>query len=116
MGDDPPVVQMIEMATSTAPLRERAQGLLETLARFVPSEATWLALSDPLANVHATVGSTGLDGPVLDYLDRPSVGGRSSWPGSTGACRRSAWRSSRSPPMGCPPGRSASPRPASTRP
>lgn len=73
MGDDPPVVQMIDIATSTAPLLERAQGLLETLGRFVPSEATWLALSDPQSNVHATVGSTGLDHPVLGYLDRPAV-------------------------------------------
>ena len=81
MGDDPPVVQMIEMATSTAPLRERAQGLLETLARFVPSEATWLALSDPLANVHATVASTGWASPSSTTWTARRLDGRSSWPG-----------------------------------
>jgi DNA-binding CsgD family transcriptional regulator len=73
MGDDPPVVQLIELATSAAPLVERAQGLLEKLVEFVPSDASWLALADPLSNVHATVGSTGLDRPVLDYLDHPAV-------------------------------------------
>jgi DNA-binding CsgD family transcriptional regulator len=70
---DPSAVQLVELATSAAPLLERAQGLLESLAEFVPSDATWLALADPQSNVHATVGSIGLDGPVLDYLDRPEV-------------------------------------------
>jgi DNA-binding CsgD family transcriptional regulator len=73
MGDDPPVVQLIELASSAAPLLDRAQGLLDKLSEFVPSDASWLALADPLSNVHATVGSTGLDPIVLDYLDHPAV-------------------------------------------
>jgi DNA-binding CsgD family transcriptional regulator len=36
-------------------------------------EAIWLTLSDPGANVYATVGSTGLERSVLEYLDRPSI-------------------------------------------
>ena len=51
--------------TSTRPL--------ERLDRWVPFEAAWLALSDPRSNVYATVGSTGLDRSVIDYLDRPAV-------------------------------------------
>jgi DNA-binding CsgD family transcriptional regulator len=43
------------------------------LERRLPAEATWLALSDPGTNVYATVGSTGLERSVLDYLDRSSV-------------------------------------------
>jgi DNA-binding CsgD family transcriptional regulator len=36
-------------------------------------DATWLTLCDPDSSRYATVGSTGLDRPVLDYLDRPTV-------------------------------------------
>jgi len=73
MWDDPPVAEMIEVAASTSPLRERAQGLLERLDRWVPSEAAWLALTDPRSNVYATVASAGLDPSVVDYLDRPAM-------------------------------------------
>jgi DNA-binding CsgD family transcriptional regulator len=73
MRNDPPVAEMIEIVASTAPLPERAQGLLQRLDRWVPCEAAWLALSDPRSNVYATVGSMGLDGSVVDYLDRPAM-------------------------------------------
>jgi DNA-binding CsgD family transcriptional regulator len=65
--------EIIEIASSTAPMLERAQELLQKLSRSVPSEAAWLALSDPQSNVYAAVSSTGLDRSVIDYLDRPSV-------------------------------------------
>jgi DNA-binding CsgD family transcriptional regulator len=64
---------MLEIAGSTVPLLERAKGLVETLDSWLPVEAIWLTLSDPDSNVYATVGSTGLERPVLDYLDQPSV-------------------------------------------
>jgi len=73
MRDDLPVAGMIDIAGSTAPLLERAQEVLQTLSRCIPAEAAWLAVSDPRSNVYATVGSTGLDRSVLDYLDRPAV-------------------------------------------
>ncbi len=73
MRDDPPVAEMMEIASSAAPLPERARGLLQWLERGMCFEAAWLALSDPRSNVYATVGSTGLDRPVLDYLDRPAM-------------------------------------------
>src|SRR4051812_25970786 len=73
MRGDLPVAELIEIAASTAPLPERAQHLLQRIDRWVPSEAAWLALSDPPSNVYATVGSTGLDQSVLDYLDRPAM-------------------------------------------
>lgn len=73
MREDPHVAELIEIAASTLPLIERAQGLLERLDRWLPVEATWLTLSDPESNVYATVGSTGLERSVLDYLDRPAV-------------------------------------------
>jgi DNA-binding CsgD family transcriptional regulator len=74
MRDVPQVAEVIEIAASTAPLLERAQGLLHWLHRWLPSDAAWLALSDPGSNVYATVGSMGLDRSVVDYLDRPAVG------------------------------------------
>jgi DNA-binding CsgD family transcriptional regulator len=73
MRDDPLVAEMGEIAASTAPLPERAQGLLQSLDRWVPYEAAYLALSDPWSNVYVTVGSTGLDRSVIDYLDRPGT-------------------------------------------
>ena len=73
MWDDLPATEMLTIATSTLPLLQRVRGLLESLERWLPVEATWLALSDPQSNVHTTVGSTGLGQPILDYLDRPSV-------------------------------------------
>lgn len=73
MRDDPPAAEMLDIAASTLPLLKRAQGLLDSLERWLPIEATWLALSDPQSNVYATVGSTQLEQPVLDYFDRPSV-------------------------------------------
>jgi hypothetical protein len=73
MRDDPPVAEMIEIAACTGSLPERAQGLLERLDRWVPSDAAWLALCDPRSNVYATVASTGLDRSVIDYLDRPAM-------------------------------------------
>jgi hypothetical protein len=71
--DDQPVAELIEIAFSDFPLLERAQALMERLDRWLPVEATWLTLSDPESNIYATLGSTGLERSVLDYLDRPAV-------------------------------------------
>jgi DNA-binding CsgD family transcriptional regulator len=71
--DDVPLAEIVDIATSEVPLLERARGLVESLDRWLPVEAIWLTLSDPRANVYATVGSTGLERSVLDYLDRPTV-------------------------------------------
>lgn len=73
MLDDPPVAEMLDVAASAAPLLDRARELVETLERWLPAEAIWLAVSDPGSNTCATVGASGLDRSVLDYLDRPSV-------------------------------------------
>jgi DNA-binding CsgD family transcriptional regulator len=73
MTDAAPLEEMREVASSDAPLRERARCVVEALMRWLPVEAVWLGLSDPDASTYATVGSSGLDRSVLDYLDRPSV-------------------------------------------
>jgi DNA-binding CsgD family transcriptional regulator len=73
MRDDSAVAELFEIAASTAPLQERAQGLVERLEHWLPIDATWLALSDPRSDVYTTIGSTGLEGSVLTYLDRPAV-------------------------------------------
>lgn len=67
------LTELTEIAATTAPLVDRAQRILEGLTRWLPPGATWLALADPESTVYATVGSTGLEQPVLDYLDRPAV-------------------------------------------
>src|SRR5690349_12090198 len=49
--DDQPLAEMGEIAASTAPLLDRAEAVLETLSRCLPSDGAWLALSDPQSNV-----------------------------------------------------------------
>jgi DNA-binding CsgD family transcriptional regulator len=71
--DDPVVADLGEIAASALPLRERARCILERLDRWLAVDATWLTVSDPDSTRYATVGSTGLDRSVLDYLDRPTV-------------------------------------------
>ena len=61
MRDDSAVVEISDIAASTAPLLERAEAVLVTLSRCLPSEGTWLALSDPSSITYSTVGSIGLD-------------------------------------------------------
>jgi len=73
MQGDQPVAELIEVAASTAPLLERAQRVMEGLGRWAPSEAAWLALTDPGSNVYQGVSSAGLDQAVTDYLERPAV-------------------------------------------
>jgi DNA-binding CsgD family transcriptional regulator len=73
MWDEAPVAEILDISASNTPLLERAQRLLLALEQWLPSEAAWLALSDPRANTYATAGSTGLDRSVLDYLDGSAV-------------------------------------------
>jgi DNA-binding CsgD family transcriptional regulator len=73
MRDDSIVAEMSEIAVSTAPLPERARGLLDRLHRSVPFDAAWLALSDPQSYVYATAASTGLSPSVIDHLDSPAT-------------------------------------------
>ena len=73
MRDDPRVAEMVEIASSTDALSERAQGLLQTLGQWASSEAAWLALADPRSHVYATAASAGLDRSVVEFLDRPAV-------------------------------------------
>jgi DNA-binding CsgD family transcriptional regulator len=71
--DEPPVARLLEVAASTAPLLERARDLVESLDRWLLVEAIWLTLSDPESNAYATVGRSGLEQPVLEFLDGPSL-------------------------------------------
>lgn len=74
MRDDPaPVAQILEVAASPVPLLERARALVDEVAEWLLPDAIWLTLSDPGSSVYATVGSTGLEQAVLDYLGCPSV-------------------------------------------
>ncbi|TCI99692.1 LuxR C-terminal-related transcriptional regulator [Aeromicrobium sp. IC_218] len=73
MLEDPPVAEMVDIVASTLPVLDRAQSLVESLGRWLSVDAVWLTLCDPASNAYATVGSTGLERPVLDYLASPSV-------------------------------------------
>src|SRR4051812_45458018 len=71
--NDAPIAEIVEIAASTVPLMERARGLVESIDGWLPVDAIWLTLSDPQSQVYATVGSAGLERPILQYLDRPTV-------------------------------------------
>lgn len=73
MPDEPAVAQVLEAASSEAPLLERARVVVAALDRWLPVEAVWLTLCDPESTAYATVGSAGLERSVLAYLDRPSA-------------------------------------------
>jgi len=64
---------MVEVASSTDPLPQRAHAVLQSLGRWVPADAAWLALSDPRSHTYATAASTGLDRSIVAYLDRPAA-------------------------------------------
>ena len=69
MRVDPPVAEILEIATSTGSLPRRAHLLLHSLQGWIPFDAGWLAVCDPRASVYTTVGSTGLSRAALDRLD-----------------------------------------------
>lgn len=73
MPSDVPLAEMIDIAVSMVPLVDRARGVVESLNGWLPVDAIWLSLSDPESHVHATVGSSGLERRVLEYVDRPTV-------------------------------------------
>lgn len=73
MYDALPLVPMLEVAASHAPLLDRARSLVESLETWLPVDAIWLTLSDPGSTALVTIGSSGLEQPVLDYLQQPSV-------------------------------------------
>src|SRR3954454_13880997 len=68
-----PSLELGEIADSTSPLPERAQGMLERLRRLVPFDAAWLALTDPMSSRDPAVASTDLDEDILQYLNGPTV-------------------------------------------
>jgi hypothetical protein len=68
-----PTLELAEIADSTSPLPERAQGMLERLRRLVPFDAAWLALTDPMSSRYPAVASTDLDEDILQYLSGPTV-------------------------------------------
>ncbi len=83
--DTPPVAAMMDLAASTLPLLDRARGLVQNLDRWLRADAIWLTLCDARSDVYATVGRSGLERPVLDYLGEQPT--RSDRPGPPGVRR-----------------------------
>lgn len=69
---DPQLDETIEIASSNASLLERAHGVLESLERWMPVDATWMAVADPWSKVYEALGSDAMDSAVVESL-RPSV-------------------------------------------
>ncbi|WP_245160135.1 helix-turn-helix transcriptional regulator [Blastococcus sp. CT_GayMR20] len=64
---------LAEVADSTRPLSERAEGMLDRLRRVVPFDAAWLALADPMRGSYTSLGSTDLDEGTVQYLGGPET-------------------------------------------
>lgn len=68
-----PAVTLTRLASSTEPLRQRAQAVLGALRPLVPFDAAWLALADPLDGSYTSLASSDLDDGVVDYLSGPAM-------------------------------------------
>jgi DNA-binding CsgD family transcriptional regulator len=66
------ILDLNEVASSPAPITERARGLLERLHRLVPFDSAWLAHIDPLLNSYDTVSTRDLDPRIRDCLAGPA--------------------------------------------
>ena len=66
-----PSLELAEVATSTSPLSERAQEMLERLRRLVPFDASWLALAEPMTSRYTSLASSDLDEGSVRYLAGP---------------------------------------------
>src|SRR4051795_1144587 len=66
-------LELAETASSTSPLAERAQDMLERLRHLVPFDAAWLAIADPMSSSYSTLASTDLDDSTLQYLSGPKM-------------------------------------------
>lgn len=71
--EETPSLELAEIAASTRPVCERAQGMLEGLRRVVPFDAAWLALADPMRRSYTSLAGKGLDKGTLQYLAGPQM-------------------------------------------
>jgi DNA-binding CsgD family transcriptional regulator len=65
------ILEFTRIAASAGPLPDRADGLLRTLGRLVPSDGAWLGLVEPSSGIFTTVASATLDDGVLQWLGGP---------------------------------------------
>jgi DNA-binding CsgD family transcriptional regulator len=72
VSEGPPVGELLEIASASVPLLERARCLVERLDRWLCVDAIWLTLCDPQSHLYAAVGSAGLERVVLHRLSRPT--------------------------------------------
>src|SRR3954454_21222165 len=68
-----PSLALAEIADSTRPLPERAQGMLEQLRRLVPFDGAFLAFADPVGHGYHSLVSLDLDVPTVEFLSGPQV-------------------------------------------
>src|SRR2546423_580493 len=68
-----PTLELAEIAASSGPVPERAQGMLEQLRRLVPFDAAWLASADPMSSSYTSLASADLDEATLRYLAGPQM-------------------------------------------
>jgi DNA-binding CsgD family transcriptional regulator len=68
-----PAIRLAEIAASPGRLPERARALLVELRRYVPFDASWMALADPLGTGYTSLASTSLDQGTVEYLSGPKM-------------------------------------------
>src|SRR3954465_5817137 len=68
-----PSLEVVEIAASTGPVPDRAQGMVDRLRRLVPFDAAWLASADPMSSSYTSLASTDLDEGTVQYLAGPQM-------------------------------------------
>jgi DNA-binding CsgD family transcriptional regulator len=68
-----PPRELTEIATSAAPLPQRAVALLGTMRRAFDFDGAWLALADHATNSYIALSSVDLDESTLEYLGGPTL-------------------------------------------
>ena len=66
-------LEFVGIATSSAPVQERAADVLQHLEGILRFDAGWLAVRDPERHRHVPLATTGAAEPLRDYFTRPEA-------------------------------------------
>jgi DNA-binding CsgD family transcriptional regulator len=66
-------LEFAEIAARPAPVRQRAQALLDELHHHIPFDGAWMALAEPGGTRYTSLASTDLDGRSVRYLSGPRM-------------------------------------------
>jgi hypothetical protein len=66
-------VELARIAMTPDGLQQRAEEMLQVLARFLPFDAAWLAVRDPERRWHSPLATAGAAEPLRRYFATPQA-------------------------------------------